>query len=158
MSQHRKGQPRHVSGWGPPLFGPRMPKRILQSEVQGQGWVRQNRSVSEVSPGEPHCQSWGSLPDDAWGVTLKPTHPPASQFPKAKVEGKNQLPLLAKPLRSLCEGQVRGEGSNRIRSTYFYLTLLPEAALYSAYTPSNLLTVACHPAWHQYVYSKDGVL
>lgn len=82
MSQHRMGQPQHVAGWGTPLLGAMMPKQTLQSEVQGQEWVRQNRPVFEASPGEPHCLPQGSLPDDAWGVALKPTHPPASQLPQ----------------------------------------------------------------------------
>lgn len=82
MSQHRTGQPQHVAGWGTPLLGAMMPKQTLQSEVQGQEWVRQNRPVFEASPGEPHCLPQGSLPDDAWGVALKPTHPPASQLPQ----------------------------------------------------------------------------
>lgn len=65
MSQHRTGQPQHVAGWGTLLLDATVPKQILQSEVQGQEWVRQNRPVFEASPGEPHCLPWGSLLDDA---------------------------------------------------------------------------------------------
>lgn len=66
MSQHRKGQPQHVAGWGTPLFGSRMLKQIQQLEVEGQELGQTEPACLKVSPGEPLCLSQGSLPDSVW--------------------------------------------------------------------------------------------